>query len=175
MKSIGKIDGIGISGKAWTGRATDISDMLFNELEKANESIQISSFSTGHKSPVMERFFHILRDRLQNPLLKISIIINDDGVNSVTPYARRQISLLEDDFPKQFFPLFFRQRQGPIKILHAKITVIDGKTALIGSANLSKGAMESNYEIMLKATGDAAVEISKLLSHLSREIRGGNA
>ena len=172
---MGKIDGIGISGKAWTGRAVDISDMLFGELESANESIQISSFSTGHQSSIMERFFHIIRGRLQNPLMKISVIINDDGAKSITPYARKQISLLENDFPKQFFPLFFKQRRDSLKILHAKITVIDGKTALIGSANLSKSAMESNYEIMLKVTGDAAIEISKLLSHLSTEIRSGRA
>lgn len=93
---------------------------------------------------------------------------------TVTPYARDQIISLQEEFPKQFFPQFFKQGKKNLKILHAKITVIDGKTALIGSANLSKGAMEYNYEIMLKITGQAAVDLSGMLSHLSQQLRGGD-
>ena len=65
--------------------------------------------------------------------------------------------------------------RNPNKILHAKIAVIDGRTALIGSANLSKGALESNYEVMLKVSGQAAADLSHMLSHLSSQMRLGKA
>jgi len=177
--SIGEVQAIGASGKVWMGfHAMDIADLFFGELEKADSSIQISSFSTGHDSDVMNRFFNLLQEKLDEPTMQISIIINDDGKkNSHTTFARKKIEELKYDYPEQFFPQFFKQTKiGNLhKILHAKLVVIDGVTALIGSANLSKGALESNYEIMLKVKGNVAVDLSQMLSKLSEEIRKENA
>lgn len=173
--SLGNIESIGASGKAWVGfHAVDIADLFFSELRLANKSIQISSFSTGHKSPEMDRFFNIIEEHLENPQMKINIILNDDGKGkTVTPYTRERLNKIQSKYPTQFFPQFFKQtkKNNLNKILHAKLTVIDGMTALIGSANISKGALESNYEIMLKVTGQVAADISKMLSKLSEQMR----
>lgn len=178
--SIGDIKAIGASGKVWMGfHAMDIADLLFGELEKANSSIQISSFSTGHGSKEMHKFFNILEEKLQeNDHFQINMIVNDDGKNNtVTPFARKKIQELQCNKPEQFFPQFFKQSKinNLNKILHAKLIVIDGITALIGSANISKGALESNYEVMLKVTGTVAVNLSMMLSRLSDAIRKDNA
>ena len=152
--------------------------MLFEEIQLANRSIQICSFATGHKSPVMERLFAILAAQLENLPMRISIIVNDDKRGrTVTPYARERIEDLEDRFPDRFFPQFFKQgtTANPCRILHAKIVVIDGRTALIGSANLSAGALEENYEVMLKVSGPVAADLSHMLSRLSCSMRGGRA
>lgn len=170
---------MGASGRSWVGfHAIDLAELFFDELKLANKSIQISSFSTGYKSPIMEKFFAILEEQLENPPMRISIIINDDKKDrTVTPYARKKLKALQNRFPDQFFPQYFEQSvvKNTNKILHAKITVIDGTTALIGSANLSKGALESNYEIMLKISGQAAADMSKMLSFLSQQMRRGKA
>ena len=141
------------SGRAWVGFcAVGLADMLFEELRLANRSIQICSFATGHRSPVVEKLFTVLEEQLENPPMKISVIINDDKkAKTVTPYAQKRIRALQDKFPNQFFPQYFEQgtAQGVNRILHAKITVIDGKTALIGSANLSRGSAR------VKLRGDA--------------------
>lgn len=177
--SIGDVEAIGASGKVWMGfHAMDIADLLFGELEKANTSIQISSFSTGHDSNEMQHFFDLLKKKLDDPNMKINMIVNDDGKNNtITPFAREKIQELQYDKPNRFFPQFFKQTKinNLHKILHAKLIVIDGTTALIGSANISKGALESNYEIMLKVTGKVAVNLSQMLSKLSEEIRKGTA
>ncbi len=177
--SIGNVETIGASGKAWMGfHARNIADLLFDELEKAQSSIQISSFSTGNDTDVMNRFFNLLQEKLDDPTMEISIIINDDGKkNSQTTFARKEIQKLKFNYPEQFFPQFFKQTKvGNLhKILHAKLVVIDGVTALIGSANLSKGALESNYEIMLKVTGPVAVDISKMLNKLQSAIKAKTA
>ena len=179
MRSLGTVESIGASGSAWSGfHAEDLASMFFDELRRANKSIQICSFATGHESAVMEKLFAILAEQLENPPMKISIIINDDrDGNTVTPYARERIKELKNRFPHQFHPLFFAQgtAKKPNSILHAKITVIDGRTALIGSANLSKGALEVNYEIMLKVSGQVAADLSRMLSRLSNEMRRGRA
>ncbi len=172
---IGSVESIGASGKAWVGfHAVDIADLFFSEIKLANRSIQISSFAIGYKSKEMDMFFNILEEQLENPQMKINVIVNDDLKNkTLTPYARKRLADLQNCFPTRFFPQYFKQEQNKNlnKILHAKITVIDGKIALIGSANISKGALESNYEIMLKVSGQAAVKLSKMLSRLSRQIR----
>ena len=152
--------------------------MFFEELRLAESSIQICSFAVGHKSRVMEKLFAILAAQLENPPMRISIIINDDkDGKTVTPYAREQIGKLENRFPSQFFPQFFKQglATNPRRILHAKITVIDGRTALIGSANLSASALEENYEVLLKVSGQAAADLSRMLSRLSTHMRLGKA
>ena len=148
--------------------------MLFDEIRLADRSIQMCSFATGHKSAVTKKLFDILEEQLENPPMKVSVIINDDSRGkTVTPYARRRIEAIRAKFPDQFFPQYFKQdaARGTRRILHAKITVIDGRTALIGSANLSKSALESNYEVMLKVTGQVAADLSDMLSRLSSQMR----
>lgn len=176
---LGIVESLGASGTAWAGfRAADLSEMLFDEIKRANKSIQICSFSVGHKTPILERFFEILGEQLENPPMKISIIVNDVAETAtVTPYARERLAELEREYPCQFFPQYFNHDKAMIQrgILHAKVTVIDGKTALIGSANLSSGAFESNYEIILKISGQVAADLSSMLSRLSVRIREGRA
>ena len=176
---LGTVESIGASGGAWAGfRATDLSEMLFDEIKSAKRSIQICSFSVGHKTPILEKFFTVLSEQLENPPIKINIIVNDGMENAtVTPYARKRLAELERKFPCQFFPQYFDRNcaMGGEAILHAKVTVIDGKTALIGSANLSKGALESNYEIILKISGQVAADLSSMLSRLSSMMRAGRA
>lgn len=175
--SIGTVDAIGASGRAWAGfRAAELSEMLFDEIKNANKSIQICSFSVGHKTPILEKFFGILNDQLENPPMKVSMIINDNAQSTtITPYAREQLKEMKRKFPDRFFPQYFMHNELARlpKILHAKVTVIDGRTALIGSANISKGALESNYEIVLKISGQVAADLSSMLSRLSSMVREG--
>ena len=173
--SMGCIKALGASGKAWVGyNAINLADLFFDELRAANHTIQISSFATGHKSDEMDEFFNILEEQMENPRMRINVIINDsvDG-NTVTTYSRMRFKKLQDSFPDRFFLQYFKPEltKTRIKILHAKITVIDGKIALIGSANISKSALESNYEIMLKVYGEVAVSLSKMLTRLSQQLR----
>ncbi len=181
---IGKVHEIGSSGKAWMGfHSRNIADLLFEELSLATKSIQISSFSIGNDTDVLRDFFKILETKLRNgkgdpsakimPTFEVSMIINDDGKKSShNLFAKEKIRELEYNYPAQFFASFFEQTKiGDLhKTLHAKLVVIDGKIALVGSANLSKGALEASYEIMLKVTGDVAINLSKMLIKLRIDI-----
>ena len=176
---IGKVKEIGASGKAWMGyNSRNIADLLFEELENAQHTIQISSFSIGNDTDVLDRFFHLLEKKLNDSTFEISMIVNDDGKkNSHNLFAQKKINELKFNKPKQFFAEFFIQTKinNLNKILHAKLVVIDGTTALVGSANLSKGALESNYEIMLKVTGQVAIELSQMLHKLRLDIENKTA
>ena len=54
-----------------------------------------------------------------------------------------------------------------------KLLVVDRKIALVGSANISKRALVSNYEIMLKVSGKAAADISLMLDNLRKMLEDG--
>lgn len=46
------------------------------------------------------------------------------------------------------------------KLTHSKMIIVDGKTALVGSINLSESALNSNREVAILVQGD---EVQKLL------------
>jgi len=168
---LGNILAIAVSGSGWNkGNASDIRDMFYNTLRDADNLIQISTFSLGHDNVEVQEFFDILEERLKSER-EVHIIVNDDGKENgtCTEYAKKKMSFLQKKFPEKFFPQFFKSTPG--KILHAKITVVDRSFALVGSANISKGALASNYEIMLKVGKPAAGEISLMLDELSEELR----
>lgn len=167
---LGKIEGIATSGSGWGYRnATDIRDMFYNTLRNAEKIIQISTFSLGYGNDEVKEFFDILEERLKSER-EVHIIVNDDGKKdgTCTEYAKNKISYLQEKFPEKFFPQYFKSTPG--KILHAKITVVDRRVALVGSANISKGALSSNYEIMLKIGKPVAGEISLMLDSLSDKL-----
>lgn len=175
MKSLGIVEEIAASGKACVGsNIIDINEMLFRDLRTPKRLIRILSFSTGHKKIKTYNLFKILENKIENLLIEIGTIINDDkNDKTVTPYARRRIENTAKRFSDGFFPQYFKQTKSENlnKILHAKIIVIDRKSVLIGSANLSKRALESNYEIMVKMAREAVVKLSKMPSYLAKQIR----
>ena len=172
--SKGNVEAIGTSGSVWAGfRSVNIKDLFFDTLKSATTSVQISSYAMGRKNEEMKEFFSIIEGLLESPHMKINIIVNDDGRGSTSRYAMGRLDRLAKKYPEQFFPQLFESKPdaGLGKILHAKLTVVDGTTALVGSANISKSALESNYEIMLKVTGHAAADIAAMLVKLSNKLR----
>ena len=172
--SKGNVEAIGTSGSVWAGfRSVNIKDLFFDTMKSATTSVQISSYAMGKKNEEMKEFFSIIEGLLESPHMKINIIVNDDGRGSTSRYAMGRLDRLAKKYPEQFFPQLFESKPdaGLGKILHAKLTVVDGTTALVGSANISKSALESNYEIMLKVTGPIAADISSMLAMLSNKLR----
>jgi len=177
--NLGKIEGIAASGSGWsTGNASDIKDMFYNTLREAKNLIQISTFSLGNDNDEVNEFFKIIEERLRSERI-VNIIVNDNGKKNGTcsQYAKKTMKKLGEKFPEKFLPQYFKSTKS--KILHAKITVVDRTIVLIGSANISKNALDSNYEIMLKiGTHDkpapAAGTISIMLENLSEELKEKN-
>ena len=169
--NIGTVEGMSASGAGWSsGRAGDIRNMFFNTLKSENvkRSVQISTFSLGNNNEEVNEFFSLIEELLKSER-DVSIIVNDDQKGSCTKTAKIRLRELRKRFPSRFsYQLFNSKSKATLgKLLHAKLVVVDRKTALVGSANISKGALVSNYEIMLKVSGSVASEISLMLDELS--------
>ena len=171
---MGQVDAIASSGSGWSGGKTNnIRDLFYNTLRDAENLIQISTFSLGNDTEELGEFFTIIENRLK-ARRKVNIIVNDNGEknNTCTEFARKKMSRLQQKYPYEddtgFLPQYFPSTS--TKILHAKLTVVDRKIALVGSANISKNALTTNYEIMLKVGQPVAGIFSLMLENLSTSL-----
>ena len=177
----GTIENLSTSGSLWSGyHAEEIRKMFFDLLRSAKTTIRISAFSMGPKNPDTEEFFQIIEDKLLGHK-KITIIVNDD--ENLHSYSKKRLRSLQKRFPEsdddlkaslslRYFDPF---RKGKRRmILHSKITIVDRKYALIGSANISRNALIHNYEIMLKIKGKSVSRIDDMLRDLSHAIKHGD-
>lgn len=172
-KGLGIVKEIAASGNWGLGIATNSRDLFYSTLRKTRRRIQISTYSLGKDNAEVNEFFEIIEMLLKNQR-DVNLIVNDDGKKDGTCsyYAKKKIAKFAKKFPEKFTPQFFHSK--PNKILHAKIIVVDSKVALVGSMNISKGALVSNYEVMLKVVGPASAKLSLMLDNLSEQLRTEN-
>lgn len=168
--NIGIVEGISASGAGWSsGKAGDIRNMFFNTLKSENvqRSVQISTYSLGEDNEEVNEFFNLIEELLKSER-NVVIIVNDNQKGSCSDHAKITMRKLKKIFPNRFSYHLFNSKSNATlgKLLHAKLVVVDSKIALVGSANISKGALVSNYEIMLKISGDAVSSLSLMLDNL---------
>lgn len=169
----GIIETVAASGMLWSGEmAVDIRTLFFKSLKSARSSITISAFSMGHKNSDVIEFFEIIQDKLIAKK-KVLIIVNDD--ENLKEYSRNKLKMLSEKFPDDFtLRLFNPKRKKDKMILHSKLTIIDRKYALVGSANISRNALEHNYEMMIKISGKSVSIMDDMMIHLSQAIKTGD-
>lgn len=169
----GIVETIAASGMLWSGgMAIDIRTLFFKSLKSARTSITISAFSMGHENSDVIEFFEIIQDKLIGKK-KVMIIVNDD--ENLKTYSRNKLILFSEKFPDYFtLRLFNPKRKKDKMILHSKLTIIDRKFALVGSANISRNALEHNYEMMIKISGKSVSMMDDMMIHLSQAIKDGD-
>jgi len=170
---LGKIESIAASGSWSRGHVGDIRDLFYNTIKDAQYNVKITTFSLGRDNDEVNEFFEILEELLKNQR-EVHLIVNDDGKKDGTCslHAKRKIKHLEKKFPEKFSHFYFQSTKS--RILHAKLTIVDDKVALVGSANISKNALVSNYEIMLKVGSPAAATFSLMFDELSKQLEEEN-
>jgi len=171
--TLGSVEKLASSGMLWSGgMTTDIRSLFFKSLKSARSSITISAFSMGHSNSDVIEFFEIIHNKLIGRK-KVMIIVNDD--DNLKPYSRTKLLMFQEKYPDNFtLRLFDPKRSGKNMNLHSKITIIDRKFALIGSANISRQALEHNYELMIKISGKSVSKIDDMMIRLSQSIESGD-
>lgn len=127
---------------------------LINTIESSRQSIDISIYSFTNRE---------IAKALKNAArrgVKIKIIYDYKGnynnpystIGYLSKYNNIQTCLLRGK------PSRNREYEG---IMHQKMTIIDSKAIIIGSANWSKNAFENNYELLLKSDDSATIKKAK--------------
>jgi cardiolipin synthase len=96
--------------------------------------------------------------------IKITIVIN--RLASQEEQVRARLEFLNHKFHYVRLVNFSDISGGQ---LHAKIVAVDRKRAVIGSANLSKGGMVTNYEIGVLIEGESVWKLAQLIDFFVNE------
>lgn len=172
--NLGTIHGLSSCGSNWDHDLTgNIRQMFFDTIntKNVNDLVQISTFTLGNENEEVEEFFNAIHELLDDER-KVVLIVNDNEDEkhpTCSRFAKRKMKELKKWRPEKFeYHLFKSNSTHAGKILHAKLVVVDRTIALVGSANISKSALSSNYEIMLKVSGnDVCSRLSLMLENLA--------
>jgi cardiolipin synthase len=125
--------------------------------KKAKNEIYISVYSIGTASDLV---FEWIENALSRGV-KIKMIIN--RLNEQPAQIIKKLNYTLSNYPH--FELFeFNSSDGVD--LHAKVIVTDHNKALVGSSNLSRRGLISNFEMGLLVEGPAANIVANTLSKL---------
>lgn len=153
---------IAVTGDFWLGRGfSSIWSLVKDSISQAELEIQIAAYAIGENSDEYE-FFELLEGVLARGI-RVLLIVNrfSNQRESVRKSLLRLARKYNSFVIKSFDP------QDKREDLHAKLIVIDHRSALVGSANLSFKGMVANHEVMVKLFGKTAYSIGELLDWLS--------
>jgi len=152
---------IAVTGNGWMGQGIgSIKSLLKNVFSNVNNEIQIATYSITESTG---EFFEMLDNELARKT-RVMMIVNrfDNQKENI------KVKLVGLASKYQNFILMNFQPKDGREDLHAKLIVIDHKTALVGSANLTFKGMVMNHELTVKLTGHAAQTVGSLIDRLSK-------
>lgn len=158
MKSAGNNIHVVVTGSEWMGSGVgSIETVMAGLLKSAVNDIYISAYSIGNSSDLI---FKWLEEALSRGV-KIKMVIN--RLIEQPAEVRGKLDNFLLIYPH--FQLFEFQSSEGVD-LHAKVIVVDHEKALVGSSNLSKRGLVSNYEMGIYIEGNAASIVANTLSKL---------
>ena len=158
MSSIQNKVNVVVTGTEWMGSGVGSIETVIADLFKTVISeLYISAYAISNSSDL---FFEWLEKALQRGI-KVKILIN--RLDEQPFEVRGRLKNLVINYP-HFFLYEFKSIENVD--LHAKVIAIDRKKALVGSSNLSKRGLISNFEMGLLAEGPVADTITNTLDKL---------
>ena len=158
MSSIQNKVNVVVTGTEWMGSGVGSIETVIADLFKTVISeLHISAYAISNSSDL---FFEWLEKALQRGI-KVKILIN--RLDEQPFEVRGRLKNLLIKYP-HFFLYEFKSTENVD--LHAKVIAIDHKKALVGSSNLSKRGLITNFEMGLLVEGPVANTITNTLEKL---------
>jgi phosphatidylserine/phosphatidylglycerophosphate/cardiolipin synthase-like enzyme len=110
------------------------------------------------------RAMHILDLVEKAPERGVKITLVIDRLEDQDPRISNRLLALHDTYPNYVRITNFSNPED--RRLHAKLIVVDRRTAVLGSANLSWAGMTSNYEIAMRVDGSTTWKLASLVGYL---------
>lgn len=133
----------------WTGPSSNVhtsrltSAVIVSLIDEARTEIMLVSYATYSESKVTQALH-----RATERAVEITLLLENHDDNPA--YTNTYIPFPNLSARRWTWPAEHRDSHAA---LHAKILLVDGKTALVGSANITQRAMESNLECGLLIRG----------------------
>jgi len=159
-----------VTGSLWIKRGYRSIGVVIHELalEAKSEAI-LTLYTPGSTPEPAEDLLKILLEKA----ITVRVIVN--GWNFQPEHFKGVLLRFKEKHPKRLKIYNFKNYRG--SVLHAKVFVIDGRKAIIGSSNLSWSGMYNNFEMAVLLEGKDAERVRQLLyalirSSLCQEITG---
>jgi len=147
-----------VTGAAWMGSGIgSIESALERLFQEAEQEIMLTAYTISSGTDLL---FDWLEKALSRGVLVRLIInrLNDQSSDVVTRLYR-----IAKTYPH--FHLYDFVAEGDAD-LHAKAVMVDRRLALVGSSNLSRRGMFTNYELGVLVEGPAAADVARAMDVL---------
>lgn len=149
---MGKVQVV-VSGLGWMGSGIgSIESAIEDLLKNAQDEILLTAYSIGKADPI----FDLLESALARGV-RVRMVVN--RLSEQHGSIQHRLQHLQKKYSHFYLHSF--QPGGDRGDLHAKILVVDRKSALVGSSNLSYNGMVLNHELAVLLDEEAACQIAK--------------
>jgi phosphatidylserine/phosphatidylglycerophosphate/cardiolipin synthase-like enzyme len=121
-----------------------VGKYMEEELFKAKEYIKICSPNISYS--LSKKLFNLLDNSIKIQVITSDIITGDKNSNQAKDLAKE---IMQKNDKNKHNLQYKTISTNDIPLIHAKIFVIDGKCAIIGSANLTENSFENFVEYIL--------------------------
>tara|TARA_Y100000310_G_scaffold80127_1_gene76804 strand:- start:7587 stop:8123 length:537 start_codon:yes stop_codon:yes gene_type:complete len=128
-----------------------VGKYIEEELFKATNYVKICSPNISYS--LCKKLFDLLDSEVKIQVITSDVITGDKNSNQANFLAKEKIQKLEkENNPNKLNLQYKVVSTDDIPLIHAKIYVIDGKCAIMGSANLTENSFQNFAEYILIST-----------------------
>ena len=124
-----------------------VGKYIEEELFKANEYVKICSPNISYS--LSKKLFALLDNQVKIQVITSDIITGDKNSNQANSLAKETIQKLQTNNQTKSRLQYKVISTNDIPLIHAKLYVIDGKCAIMGSANLTENSFQNFVEYIL--------------------------
>ena len=124
-----------------------VGKYIEEELFKANEYVKICSPNISYS--LCKRLFDLLDNQIKIQVITSDVITGDKNSNQANSLAKETIQKIQTTDQTKSNLQYKVISTNDIPLIHAKLYVIDGKCAIIGSANLTENSFQNFVEYVL--------------------------
>ncbi len=148
-----------VSGLAWMGSGIgSIESAIEDLLKSAEDEILLTAYSIGNA----DHIFDLLESALARGVI-VRMAVN--RLSEQNGSVQNRLKYLQSKYPHFYLHSF--QPDGERGDLHAKVLVVDRKSALVGSSNLSFNGMVLNHELaVVLQDPESASQTAKAIDRL---------
>ncbi len=134
-----------------------VGKFIGEELFKAKNYVKVCSPNISYS--LCKKLFGLLDNQVKIQVITSDIITGDKNSEQANELARKVIKKFQNNKNEESLLQYKIISSKDIPMIHAKIFLIDGKCAIIGSANLTENSFENFAEYVLITNNTDQIEI----------------
>lgn len=151
-----------VTGIDWMGGGVGSIETAMRQLfQEAKQEILLTAYAITNGADMLFEWLELALSRG----VEIKMVVN--RLEELNPAVNNKLHQLDNRYPH--FHLYNFTSDEYVD-LHAKLIVVDREKAIVGSSNLSRRGLLTNYELALTVEGKTATEVASVVDRLIAEL-----